>query len=578
MGAWRYIFVIMGLALLIVTCVQQYKRGNKSNLVLRLFASAIAAITLTCIVLNITYTGSATDESSAIILTEGFNKDSVNLFKAAHPTIPEYSYDEYIASGTGKYLNLHLFGNGLSADGLQQLQNTPVVFHHQPLEMGIIAANWQQTLHTGEQLRIQGNFNNTSNTPVKLQLNGLDTLLDSATIQPGLRPFQLAATPKQAGKAVYNITALANDKIIEEEFVPVEVRPADSIKVLILAASPDFENRFLKNWLAENNCAVVARSTTSKDKFDRSFLNTVSSNIDHLTAQNLSTFDILISDATEYAALSRGEQNAVQSTVEAGMGLLIKTDTTLPSSIYASLFPVFSVQPKSQPSTIIKLTGGKILHGIAADQSLFIHPQPGTQSLATDSATQVLVNSAVYGIGKVAVTTLNNTYSWMLTGNKQSYAAYWGTILSKVARNKSNNINISFSPALPVANQPLHITFSANANPYPVINGSPVYLAQKAFLPFEWDGTYWPTRAGWQTIKLQSDSTNFYTYTNSDWKQVTAVANIAATDKYVTQQTIDEGNKTTTHQKVPAPKIYFVIVFLVCCILLWAERNLISAT
>jgi len=574
MGGWQYIFIISGLVLQVVTYVQQYRRRNKRNLVLRLIASVMAVISLTCLALNITYTRATPAENAAIILTEGYNTDSVNAFKTSHTKMPAYSFDEYIASGLNNYAGLHVFGSGLSADELQQLNNTPVIFHNQPVAMGTISVNWQQTLQTGEQLRIQGSFNNTTNAPVKLQLNGLNTLLDSTTIKPNsLSNFELTATPKQSGRAVYNITALAGDNTIEEEFVPVDVTPADSIKVLILAASPDFENRFLKTWLAENNCEVVVRSTTSKGKFDKSFTNTATTNIDQITTQTLATFDVLISDAAEFASLSRDEQNAVQATVESGMGLIIKTDTTLSSSFYTSLFPVYSGQVKPQQSSTLRLAGGAILTE-PAEQSLFIHEQPGTQALVTDSSAQVLVGSTVYGSGKVAVTTLNNTYSWMLTGNKHNYHTYWSALLSRVVKNKNSNQNMCFYPAFARVNQPLHLTFSANTNPYPVINGSPLYLSQQVNLPFKWDGVYWPTQAGWQTIKLQNDSINFYTYTNSDWKQVTAFANTAATNQYVVaQQTISSGSGVALKEEVPVPKVYFVVVLLVGCTFLWVERK-----
>lgn len=579
MAGRQYIFIILGLLLLVVTCVQQYRRRNKKNLVLRLAASAVAAVSLACLALNITYTGNATDETSAIILTDGYNTDSVNLFKTSHVKMPVYSFDEYIAAGISSHPALHVFGTGLSTDDLQQLQGTPVIFHHQPVNTGIISANWQQTLQTGAQLNIQGSFNNTTNSPVKLQLNGLSTLLDSVTVQPvGIQPFRLVATPKQAGKAVYTITALADDKTIEEEFVPVDVKPADSIKVLILAASPDFENRFLKNWLADNNCEVVVRSTTSKGKFDRSFLNTSSANIDHITTQNLSNFDVVISDATEYAALTGDEQNAVRSTVEAGLGLIIKTDTTLPPAFYTSLFPVVSGPSNPSSSTLLKLVGGTTLHAPENSQTLFIQNRPGTQPLVTDSTSQVLVNSAVYGMGKVAVTTLNNTYSWVLTGDKHNYTTYWSSLLSKVAKTSNTGQSISFSPAFATVDQPLHLTFTANANPYPIINGSPVYLAQNIHLPFEWGGTYWAAQTGWQTIKLEHDSTSFYTYTNTDWKPLRGFANTIATEKYVAaQQTVLPGGDAIKLQDVPVPKIYFVIVFFVSCAFLWAERNFTAA-
>jgi hypothetical protein len=41
----------------------------------------------------------------------------------------------------------------------------------------------------------------------------------------------------------------------------------------MLSASPDFESKFLKNWLSENGYAVALRSAISKDKFNSEYIN-----------------------------------------------------------------------------------------------------------------------------------------------------------------------------------------------------------------------------------------------------------------------------------------------------------------
>jgi len=576
MAGWDYMVIVAGALLLLITCYKEHKRRNKKNLPLRLIAIILATAGLTLLGLNISYKQTVVAENSVIIITDGYNKDSVQFFKeAANKNLPAYTFEDFIASGKSNYKSVHVFGYGLSADELKQLHNIPVIFHPQAIGTGITSIHWQQALHTGEKLQVQGSFNNTANTPVKLILNGLNTMLDSVTIGPNKQqPFQLSAVPKQSGKAVYNITAVAGDKVIEDELLPVEVTAADSLKVLILAASPDFEDNFLKNWLSQNSYQVVVRNTTSKDKYDRSFLNTATANIDKITASTLTSFDVLITDAAAFAALSKDEQTIIQTSVLNGLGMIIKTDTTLPSSsFYAQTFPVYSQPHKVSQNVMLQLTGAGTLHGVTAEQLLYIRPQPGTQALTTDSSAQVLVNSAVYGAGKIAVTTYNNTYSWMLNGNKDDYYAFWSTLLNKVAKGRQQT-DITLSPAVPVVNHPLHLTFTSNINPQPVIGESPVYLQQSVHLPFEWSGTYWPVQTGWQIIKMQNDSASFYVYSADDWQIATAVTKTNATQQYVQQQQFSSPvDMLQTTEDVPVNKVYFFILLLVCCTYLWVERK-----
>lgn len=574
MGVWQYIFAGLGVLLLTVNGWQQYKRSNKKNLALRLLACLLAITGLTCLGLNITYKKAAAAGGIAILITNGYSADSVHAFEQAENKVyPSHTFSEYITNDINTYKTLHVFGYGLSSDELQQLHNASIIFHSQNVSAGIVHAEWQPTIIAGEKLRIQGSYNNTTGTPAILQLNGLNTLFDSVTIRAnGKQNFELSTTPRQQGKAVYNLTALSNNKVIEEEPVPFEVQPHDTLSVLILASSPNFENKFLKNWLADNQYQVSIRSTTSKDKFSNDFINTPKTDLQQTTSGSLAKYDILISDAAELAALNKDGQYAVQSAVENGLGLVITVDTTLPHSFYSSYFTIYSGQAK--PQTLhVSVADGSTQSPLPTQQPLYIRRQAGLQAIAADSAQQLLAGIALYGTGKIAVTTLSNTYNWMLTGDKDSYQNYWSTLLSKVVTNKSRQFTVRSSPALPVLNQPLHITVQGEKNQPLFINNTPVYLAQNALMPYEWNGNYWPVQTGWQTIKQAGDSSNFYVYANTDWQYMQAVQNTSATKQYASQHPGTNNETSNLTIEVPVNKLYFIIVFIAACIFLWIERK-----
>jgi hypothetical protein len=206
----------------------------------------------------------------------------------------------------------------------------------------------------------------------------------------------------------------------------------------------------------------------------------------------------------------------------------------------------------------------------------YIRYQQGTQALVTDSASQILVNSTIYGSGKIIISTFNNTYSWMLTGNKNDYYSFWSTLLGNAAKKKDDANSFNYAPAIPRINQLQHVIFTGNIMPQTAIGGSAVYLKQNDFLPFEWEGNYWPTQAGWQLVNTQRDSSSIYIYGNDDWKNITAIEKLNATKEYVLQQSILPGNvlgASTTAEKKPFPKIYFLILFIISCSVLWVERK-----
>lgn len=544
---------------------------------MRLAASFIAVASLACIALPITIKQIAsTANGEAILLTDGYAKDSITHFLSAeNRSIPEYTFDEFSALENRNFSVVHVFGYGLSSKELQQLKGSPLDLHLSPAGSGITSVNWRQKLQTGEKLRIQGSFENTSPDTAQLVLNGFNTVLDSINIRPGTsQQFELNTIPRNTGKAVYSLTAVKADKVLEEEFIPVEIMQPDSLKVLMLAASPDFESRFLKNWLSQNAYEITARTTISKDKYDKAFINMPPGNVDRLTSSFLDKFDVLVTDASAFSFLSKDEQNAIQSKVQDGLGLIVKADTVLPTSFYTGLFSLYTAPGKEQQISL-QLTGSNKLVPLPAEQPLYIRQQAGSQSLVIDSTLQLLASSTVYGQGKILVTTVNNTYSWMLSGNTGTYFNYWSNLLEKAAKKKSLAGNISISPAFPrIDHMTDVIAAMANTSSQLSVGESVVYLKQNAYLPFEWEGSYWPAGTGWQTVNTSDKITNVYIYDTGDWKYVAANEKMKATKQYVSAQNGTPAAQTESiAAKVPMSKFYFWIGFIICCTFLWVERK-----
>jgi hypothetical protein len=580
MVGWSLAILIISLALLLFVLWQEFRRSNKKNVSLRLIVATVAFASLACLALPISIKRTITyNKGEVIVETKGYSVDSVSRFlKDVNKNIPVYMLDEYNALDEKNYNTLHVFGYGFSENELQELKNKNIVFHPSVINAGIISASWKQMLQTGEQLRLQGRYANNTAQKIKLVLGGLNTVLDSITIQPNTQnSFELTTVPKNVGKAVYSLTAVADDKTLEEEFIPVDIKQPDSLAVLMLAASPDFENRFLKNWLSQNAFSVTMRTAISKGKFDKAYINSSSTDIDKITTPLLDKYDVVITDASALAALSNDEQNTIQNKVEAGLGLVIKTDTVLQSAFYTSTFPLYTPQAKEQ-QVAVKLTGENNYNMLPIEQPVYVKEAASTQTLAADSSNQILVASSLYGQGKIVLTTINDTYSWVLAGNTVAYTSYWGNLIGKAARKKTRPINISFNQPFPRVNQQLLINIETKAGNAPsiIIGGSNIYPKQSINLPFVWQGTYWPEQAGWQTITVNNSTQDFYVHDTSDWQYVDAAEKLNSTNQYIIKQKqqADRQEPSTTSEQVPVPKYYFFILLVICCTTLWLEKKL----
>src|SRR3954471_15962408 len=107
MPEWNYIVIAMSFLLCCFLLWKEITRAKKSRLVWRIMASVLAVICLACVALpvsiKLTKTVSAVNE--AILLAEGYDKDSVQKFLTnAADNFPVYSADRDIIT------NSKLFG------------------------------------------------------------------------------------------------------------------------------------------------------------------------------------------------------------------------------------------------------------------------------------------------------------------------------------------------------------------------------------------------------------------------------------------------------------------------------------
>jgi hypothetical protein len=582
-GSWMYIVWALSVFMAVWFVWMEYRRSNKRFLLLRVVAAIIAVVALACIILPVKYSSSVTKSNlpNTILLTEGFDADSLqngidtsvitlneSIKKANQKVKLIGGVDELTKTG-----QLHIYGNGLSKDQLAQLDSLPVTFHAAKIPAGVSSVSWNNKLKAGEALQVQGLYNNISAKKVKLVLTGLNTSLDSVTLPPNAQtPFDLSTTPKATGKMAF---ALKADTTLQGS-LPVQIEPVKPLKILMLSASPDFENKFLKNWLSENGYAVALRSAISKGKYNSEYINIAQFNMDKLSAQVLAQFDVVIGDLSVLSSLSSAESDVLkQAVADRGLGLIIRADSTGKTSWMQKQFPVDRPSGKEPAPASLIINGKKSGSGKLVFGSAHLVYQNGTQPLIKTKE-RVLAGLALYGSGKIVFTTLNNTFSWMLGGNKQDYTALWSALISKAAR-KNNEMKdeIKFS-SLPISNEPVMMGVSqSNSSPI-TINNQLIASAQNPDVPFEWDAMYLPQSAGWQNLKHNDKLGNWFAYTQNDWKTLQSAEKITATTQYAA---LHPNNRIVTKQiqqkvRIDVPKIYFYILLLAACTFLWIETKL----
>lgn len=590
---WNAIVIVICILIAAFAVWKEYVRANQSRLVLRLLATITAIIALACIALPLTYQVNVNrqEKREALLLTEGFSADSVSRYNAEkiftlNSAISQKSskatliYDLADLKSDSTITQIRILGDGLDKEELQRLDHVPVIFHPAAFKQGITAVSWNEHLKAGDEINVAGTYKNSLPQKIKLVMKGLSTGLDSVIVPPRQAgPFNLRNTPKNQGKNVYKLLAIAGTDTLENQNIPVQIEPAKPLNVLMLTASPDFESRFLKNWLSENGYTVALRSAISKDKFNKEFINLDQFSLDHLSASVFGKFDVLIADLTVLKTLNGAEATALQQEVtQKGLGVVIRADSSLRSNLWLQRdFPADRLAVKDPAPVALSIQGktgntAKLNAGM-----VYLANQANTQALVSDEYGHVLAANALARAGKLVFTPLNNTFSWILGGNKADYSALWSLLIAKAARKIATTESWTVKSTIPTVSNPVELQLESAIAPSAIQIGSAVIAPiQNSKLPFQWKVNYWPQVAGWQSVKQSNGTLNwFYIYSYDDWKTIRALKKQADTKAYIANNAINSNVTKQIHEKatIAVSKIYFYVLLLMACAFLWLEAK-----
>ncbi len=583
----------------------EYQRRDRSWRPARMITTALAVAALAGILLRFTY-GRRIDSSKrseGVLLTEGYSPDSLQAWLKDHPQQQTTTPATYAA--TGDPSTLHVFGYGLTKDQWTELPPASLVLHPSPPPAGILEADWQRKLLPGRPLQIQGVVAmppppapGATPRPFKLLLTASGATLDSLLIDgantglaTGRLPFQLSTIPAPLGPALYQLLLIEDKDTLEREDIPVEVLPGKALNILMVAASPGWENSFLQKWLSKEGQGVAVRTAVSREKFDVAFVNLPPIPIDHLSANTLDHFDIVVVDAPSLSSFSAMERSVLcREIADRGLGLIIRIDSAGKPGLGAGgPEPIEVVTTKDSARTP------------------YIKDRPGLQPLFRDSGKRILVAAGLYGKGKLIFTTHNTTWSQALAGEGTAYATWWSELLGDASQDKEPEAGWQMQPTFPAIGEPVSIclqslqsqrsppsssgferslvsTSSASlpmsAQPQGRFVSQTVSLAQDPVFSFFRQGTYWPSSSGWQfTHNLPGDSTRWYSWPTNAWQGLRRQQRWNETRQYIASRHGRRNQHSVTGQRslivaIPVPKVIFFVIFILCTAFLWAERKM----
>lgn len=532
--------------------------------------------------------------AEAIVLTPGYQPDTLRqLLRRLGAGTPVWAYGTRPparAKALGSLLALtdqrpalhriHLLGQGLAAAELPTLGSLAVVPHAAPAYAGIQAAGWNQQLTLGQRFEVEGTVAGASPTWVSLQAEGAGR--DSLRLPAGNGTFRLSYQPKVAGLARYALRLRREGQPTTTEPLPLEITPTTLPPVLLLAAVPGFEFKFLKNSLAAAGRAVALRTTVSRGLVQTEFLNQPAQPLDHLTPSLLARYAVVVADATTLASLPASESQTLRAAVQQGrLGLVVLAEATaLPAATPARAD--FVVQALPTAGTVAQpLSWPDAPAQVRTLVPARLRPGGTQQPLITTASGAVVAASQRVGLGATVVSVVPETFRWALLGQTAAYSSFWSQLLTAATPPPAPAATWLALDRWPRPQQPLTLrlagTRPASLPTVQPLAGGPttsLALAQDVRLP-EWStAQYWPTTAGWHQVHGPGRTVHsFYVYDSAAWRGPERAARQLALAARASLASANLDTETTTVQQ-PWPAGWFFGLFVLAAGFLWLEEKL----
>jgi hypothetical protein len=349
---------------------------------------------------------------------------------------------------------------------------------------------------------------------------------------------------------------------------------------LILAAAPDFEYKFLRDWLYQNNFALALRTRISKDKFSTDFFNREKGNLGNVNQNLLQQFDLLIADDAVLANLNSQERNAINTKIENGLGLLIRIGDEKPTSYWAKEFSFSSLADKQDKGFSFKIFNEENkTTPLTVENPFYVNAQSGHQPLVFDEKGKIWVDSKISNQGKLAITTLPSSYKWFMKGQKKDYKKYWSALIGNIVKKKEVIEQLSLKNQFPKTNEETMLVYQSNSeNNAPKINieNSAIAPIQNQNFPNEWAATFWPKKAGWNKVELNGLEKQVYIFGQEDWQTAHQFQKISNNLKIISESSKNraEAKVISEIQFKEVSKWIFFFFFLMSCGFLWYEAKL----
>ncbi len=436
---------------------------------------------------------------------------------------------------------------------------------------------------------------------------------------------QFKITPKIDGLLTYKIAITHKNKILDEDFIFIEVTKQMNSRILILQSSPSFETKQLKNWASDQGATVVVNTNISP-KVNLSRLTNVQQKnkmrYNQLTLDEslFDEFDLLVIDPHRFQLLNTKQKKSLKKSIEEGLGIIFLIDRhsvvqSLPLSKISGNELIVKEQIVNRKEVLVYLSQSRSdrinENDLISNLSISIYKDSiktkqnseqnvgnSVSALVKDERNNTIVASITLGLGRVGYSLLKDTYRWLSNGEQEVHAQYWQHLIKNIARTKSGIIewsdkytfNRGSNDSLISIGEKSDLCFSIKLKEEDDYQSSisslsdneavNILLIKNQLLIDHFCVSYWSKESGWHELKVV-DSENvehsLYFYANivNSWKANRQKLKIESTIKL--QHKVDRNlmSKISVQTQSSRPLndwVYWLLI-VVSLSIIWIEKK-----
>lgn len=452
---------------------------------------------------------------------------------------------------------LRIVGGGLPTRDRDAARGLVADFDAAPLPRGVVELEAQPDVRAGGLWWLRGRVESAPKGRVELG-DPADKVVASATLDDAGH-FTLHAQSKSAGNVLFSLRVLDSDSArVEDVIVPLVVRNAEPLKMLLLAGAPDPELKYLRRWAVDAGIAIDSRIALTEGV-------ALTEGETKLDADALRKTDMAIIDERAWGALDASGKAALKAAVRDGLGLLLRVTGPVSAPVAADWAALGFSTPLSDAPQTIALTHTL---GLGDDAIGFTRwaldvdaPDAAPLLRADDGAPLALWRAQ--GQGRVALWWLADSWRLALGGNRAQFATLWSEALSTIARARGTP-----KPIMPTDARlgERSIMCGIKAGDF-VENeqGDRVNLLIDDASPPTCAG-YWPAQAGWHTLVSVGGRWPFHVRAEQD-----APSLLRAADARATRALLGASGtlSTSSVRAKPLPRWPFFLAWLTAIAALW---------